>query len=220
MREGYELGAWSCSYRVTPVESVPTLTELLDIVREIKGHETGWPVWLILGTRENMQPRIVGDVIECWLHETEDGDYWRADPHGQMYLIRKLQEDTREIHNIQPGRYFELTLPVWRSGECLLHAGRLAARLDADTVELSMTWTGLDGRELTSFASPNRMLMHGRVCHEDSVTTSVVTAADAISDTLPELVKELVGPLLARFDFFEPSDELYATEVERMRRGI
>jgi hypothetical protein len=220
MAERYTLGRWSCAYSVTPVEHPLSLQQLATIIQEVKGHETGWPVWLSLGNRPGMRPRVVDDVLECWLYETEDGDYWRADPHGYMFLARKLQEDTREIPGVAPGRYFDLTLPVWRTGECLLHASRFASRLGADTVELSMTWSGLKDRELGSIASRERILMPGRLCHDDTVTTSTSTDASAITDTLPELVRELVAPLFARFDLFEPSTELYLTELARMRRGV
>jgi hypothetical protein len=83
-----------------------------------------------------------------------------------------------------------------------------------------MTWRGLEGRELSARVSPDRSLLPGRICHEAAVTTSVQPEVAAIRDTLPELVKELVAPLFSQFDFFEPSDELYVTEVERMRHGI
>jgi transcriptional regulator with XRE-family HTH domain len=110
----YERGSWICAYRVSPVVHRPTPSQLLSLISEIKGHETGWPVWLLLHSRENMRPRIVDGVIECWLYETEDEDFWRADPDGHMFLIRRLQEDTREIQGMQPGRCFEFTLPIWR----------------------------------------------------------------------------------------------------------
>jgi hypothetical protein len=189
--DDYEHGSWSCAYRVSPVEQPPSLNELLQIIDQVKGHETGWPVWLILHNRPEMRPKIVGDVIECWLNQTEDGDFWRADPGGRMFLMRKLQEDTREIGGLDPGTVFELTLPVWRTGECLLHAHRFARRLGANSVDLAMTWRGLEGRQLSTFASPMRMLPPGYVCSEKTVQTRISTDATAIPDTLPELVQEL-----------------------------
>jgi hypothetical protein len=215
-----KLGSWSCAYQVSPVEEPPSLRRLLDIVREVEGHETGWPVWLILGNRPEMRPRIEGDVIECWLHETGLEDFWRADPRGRMFLSRRLQEDVESSPGVRPAKYFELALPVWRTGECLLHASRLAPRLGADRVDLTMTWDGLAGRELSAFGSPHRWLNPGRICHEERVRTTISTEADAISDTLPDLVRALVAPLYERFDFFEAPAELYTTETERMRRRI
>lgn len=216
----YDSGSWSCTYFVSPVDDPPTLPRFRDILLEVKGTETGWPVWLALMGRPEMHPRIVGDVIECWLDKTPDADFWRADPRGRMFLIRRLQEDTREIPGVEPGQIVDLTLPVWRTGECLLHAARLANRLGATDVNLAMTWTGLEGRELTTRASPNRMVMPGRICRDNTVRTDISAEAKAIPDALPELVKRLVAPLFARFDFLEPPEELYETELARMRRGV
>jgi hypothetical protein len=216
----YAVGSWSCAYRVSPVQHLPTPTKLLEILQQIRGHETGWPVWLILGSRPEMKPRLVDGVIECWLDQTQDYDFWRADPHGRMFLIRKLQEDTREIRGAPPGRYLDLTIPIWRTGECLLHASRLAASLGAETVELSMRWSGLRGRELSTLASPMRMMMPGRIADQDTVQTALQIDAAAIGDTLPELVRRLTGPMYVCFDFFEPSTEVFTTEIDRMRRGV
>src|SRR5579875_4138730 len=92
----YDQGSWSCSDRVSPVEEPLSAAQFLNLLQEIEGHLTGWPVWLVLG-RQEMRPHLGdGGVIECSLHETSERDFWRADPRGQMYLIRCLQEDTRE----------------------------------------------------------------------------------------------------------------------------
>jgi hypothetical protein len=168
-----------------------------------------------------MQPQVVDSGIECWLKETPDKDFWRAEPRGRMFLIRRLQEDTREIQGVEPGKILDLTLPVWRTGECLLHAGRLASVLGADHVELRMQWRGLAGRQLTAVASPMRGRINpGRVSSDDMVQTSVRTSPADIADALPELVEQLTEPLFARFGFFQPPGDLYATELERMRRGV
>jgi hypothetical protein len=222
MLEQYPHGWWSCSYTVSPIESPPSLAQLRQILQEIKGHETGWPVWLSLDTTPEMTPHVVDDVIECWLRDTEDADYWRADPKGHMFLLRRLQEDTGEMQGVEPGTVLDVTLPVWRTGECLLHAARLAARVGAQHVELAMTWHGLEGRELRTIASPRRRapLFPGRVSHENEVRTTIGTVAAGISDTLPELVQSLTAPLYARFNFFEPASEFYVAEVGQMRKGI
>ena len=207
MSDLYETSWWSCAYMLTPVAAPPSLPALRATLLEFKGTETGWPVWLSLEGRPGMEARIADEVIEFWLRETESADFWRADPKGRMFLLRRLQEDT-DFRNTPPGTFLDLILPVWRTGEYLLHAARLAERLEAEVVDITMTWQGLAGRELRSLAGPGRMLMPGRVCRDHEVTTSVTVSASDISDTLPEVVKKLVGPPYARFGFFEPSDDL------------
>jgi hypothetical protein len=218
--ERYRRGSWNCSYRVSPVEQPPSLPEFLRMIREVAGHETGWPVWLILDNTRERKPYVKDGVIECWLNDTELSDFWRADPQGQMSLTRLLQEDLEAPDRAGQGEIFAMTLPVWRTGECLLHAGRLAGHLGANTVELMMTWAGLQGRELSSFGSPNRWVPPGYICHENEVRTSITVEALAIPDTLPVLVKRLVAPLYANFGFFVPPDELYTAEIDRMRYRV
>jgi hypothetical protein len=217
----YEHGWWTSAYELNPVEKPPSLPAFLEILNEVRGNETGWPVWLWLPNRQEMQPKPVGNVIECWLTDTRDdahADFWRADPRGRMFLLRGYQEDSSS--RIERGAYFDLTLPVWRTGECLLHASRLAARLGADTVDFSMTWTGLQGRELGTALSQLRYIAPGRICATQEVRTSVQVDAGTIDDALPEIVSNLVAPLYEHFDFFEPPNELYVEELTRMRRGI
>jgi hypothetical protein len=212
----YETGWWSCAYSLSPADTPLSLPKFRSILKRIKGSETGWPVWLSLDGQTGMGMGIVQDIIECWLWDTDPADFWRADPKGRMFLIRRLQEDY-DFRGVQPGTFFDLVLPIWRTGECLLHASRLANALQTETVELEMTWHGLTGRELQAKAGPLlRSVMPGRVSSDSEVRESVTAAADDIRGTLPKLVKTLLSPLYARFDFFEPRDDLYSSELDRL----
>jgi uncharacterized protein YutE (UPF0331/DUF86 family) len=213
----YRTGWWSCSYILNPVEAPVSLPALRRTLRDIRGKETGWPVWVSLDGHAGMGEAIVGDTLECWLRDVESADFWRADQKGRMFLLRRLQEDY-DFPGVQPGSFLDLTLPIWGTGECLLHASRLAERLKATTVEVEMAWHGLAGRELRAKAGQTgRSLMPGKVCRDSEVKARLTVPSADIKDSLPELVKELVSPLYARFDFFEPRDELYTSELHRMR---
>jgi hypothetical protein len=221
-QDHYPFGWWSCSYILSPVSTPTSLPTLRRTLIEVKGTETGWPVWLFLEGRRDMDATIVGDSIECWLRNVEDSmDFWRASPDGRMFLLRRYQEDSAsDFPNTVPGEFLDLILPVWRTGECLLHASRLGQRLGADTVEVEMVWHGLADRELRARAGASRRsLMPGKICKDPEVRSRITVPVAQISDSLPEFVKELVSPLYARFNFFEPRDELYATELSRMRSG-
>lgn len=215
----YETGWWSCSYILGLAEERISLPALRRVLREIRGKETGWPAWITLDGLGSTKEAIVGDSIECWLPDTESADFWRANTRGRMFLLRRLQEDY-DFPEIQPGTFLDLILPIWRTGECLLHAGRLAERLKANTVEIQMTWHGLAGRQLEAKAGPiARSIMPGKISHDSEVKQRIKTPTASISESLPRLVKELTSPLYARFDFFEPRDELYVSELDRMRKG-
>jgi hypothetical protein len=58
MADSYEVGWWSCAYVVTPVPNPPSLPLFRQILFEIKGQETGWPVWLSLENRTETRAHI------------------------------------------------------------------------------------------------------------------------------------------------------------------
>jgi transcriptional regulator with XRE-family HTH domain len=221
----YAHGTWTVAYELSEPFEQPSLTELMEILQGVAGHETGWPPWWV-PTRDPIRPRPVDGLIECWIVEPgredvpfqhlENGahsDFWRADPAGKMFLQRGYQEDGSDQY--EPGEALDLTLPVWRPGECLLHAERLAARLGSERVRFMVRWDGLEGRQLVSF-NWERDVYPGRVAAQTAVTSIVDVEAARIGETLPEILRELVEPLYAVFDFFRPPDSLYAEELTKM----
>ena len=107
---------------------------------------------------------------------------------------------------IPPASAFDITLPVWRTGEALLQAGSLAANLfeGPTTIRFVAMYEGLAGRSLVSI--DNRR-------HVTNID------AQAIDPNLPEIVHPLLSPLYALFDFFELPMELVVDELARMRAG-
>jgi hypothetical protein len=51
----YRHGYWTFSYSLDVEFEQPSLSEFLDLLREVKGHETGWPAWLI--SEDQVHPR-------------------------------------------------------------------------------------------------------------------------------------------------------------------
>jgi transcriptional regulator with XRE-family HTH domain len=220
----YREGTWSAAYRVVDPDERPSSAEFVEILEAVAGHETGWPPWWV-PTRGAIRPYLFENLIECWLAEPGAGesftdgahsDLWRGDPGGRMFLIRGYQEDDGPDATGRGG-VLDITLPVWRVGECLLHAERLAGRLGGARIDLRMRWDGLMDRELVSL-SGSREVHPGRICRQDSVSAVVEVDAMRIGETLPELVKSLVEPLFASFDFFSPVEEFYVEELARMRQ--
>lgn len=221
----YEHGYWTCAYQVMGEFPKLSAAQLLENLRSAAGHETGWPVWVILH-REGLNPRPYHGLIECWLKDTNfkdaaHSDFWRASPAGLLFLLRGYQEDSAELTHIHPGpgRYFDLILPIWRVGECLLHASRLANHLGvpAAQVRVRFTWTGLLGRTLGVQLSSNRWPLEPRQASQDSVTSGLVANAALIPSSLAQLVGELTIPLFESFEFFEASPQLIHEELARMQ---
>lgn len=96
----YALGYWTFSYLFQPEIDV-TIEDLDRALRTAQGSETGWPAWIVMDS-EDLHPYAYEGVIECSLHRAgRDGahsDFWRASPHGRLFLLRGYQEDGGDGH--------------------------------------------------------------------------------------------------------------------------
>ncbi len=216
----YSHGTWTASYAIEADINPPTLATFLDTLRKVQGHETGWPVWLILGGTET-GPHPYNGLIECWIVKGRLGgpahsDFWRASPSGMMFLLRGYQED--EDPKLA-GTIFDLTIPIWRVGECLLHAERLTKALGVKSAPIyfQMRWDGLLNRTLKSWANRRRMTWDGYQAKQDSVTSNIKVSSDQISTNLTEIVNSITRGLYETFDFFEPPIKMIEEELAEMR---
>lgn len=216
----YSKGIWIVAYCVTGNLKSLSRKELFEVLKKVQGHETGWPPWWI-PIRNHLAPYPYDDVIECWLKDSLHGDaahsdFWRASPQGMMFLLRGYQEDC-EYNN--SGTIFSLTLPIWRVGECLLHAERLANEIGGPSsiVNFNVTWEGLAGRILSSWPSRRLLFLDERRAVQNSVTSKISIQADQISSRLPEIVENLVKPLYEIFDFYTVSLQLVREELAEMK---
>jgi hypothetical protein len=147
-------------------------------------------------------------------------DFWRVSPFGTAFLVRGYQEDSYPERR-PLGQFFDSGVPVWRAAEVLLHAARLAARIGGDgaTIELTMSWRGLRGRQLASVFDPSRWVPGGRVSNQDVVSSTLSVQAERVEDSLPELVHRLTASLYECFDFYAVPIESVAKNIAEMRRG-
>lgn len=221
-RARYEHGVYTVAYSLEGDLERPSLGALRTLLQEVLGHETGWPPWLE-GSPES-RPVPFEDTIECWLFSTRTladpghSDFWRASPNGLMYLIVGYDDDSYP-GRFPPGERFDFGLPIWRIGPCLLHAERLAAALgdSAAEVRFRVIWEGLAGRTLSSWAQPGRFMPpERRPAVQETVESGVSVRADRISDTLPELIREVTQPLYEIFDFFAIPPETLRAQVAEM----
>jgi transcriptional regulator with XRE-family HTH domain len=218
-----QYGHYAIGYQIIGIEPlrVPALLEALQ--RGVVRH-TGWPPFWV-PTRQEIAPYPFDGNVECWLGRENEGrdpahsDFWRASPHGQLFLIRGYEEDGWENKRTPPGTVFDITLPTWRIGEVLLHAASMAKKFEAPQAQIILVveWTGLTNRELLSFANKRRALLEGYHARQDRYRTNIAVQAEQISDTLPELVYRLVRPLYELFDFFQLPATLVSEELAEMR---
>lgn len=225
-------GRYCIAYEIIGDRKQVTAAQFPEILRASVVRHTGWPSFWY-PTRAGITPYPINGAVECWLggdtlepSETKDAahsDFWRISPEGRAFLMRGYQEDVGEI--IRPGQaplppaaVFDITLPVWRVGEVLLHARSLAANLfeGAATIKFSVTFEGLSGRKLVSL-SGRRSLWNDRMAHQDVINLSTHIDVRAIDPNLPEILHPLLSPLYALFDFFDLPMSLVVEEITRMR---
>ena len=134
-----------------------------------------------------------------------------------LSVLKKHDED--DTARVSPGTAFDACLPVWRVGEPLLYAARLARLCgENSSIAARIRFTGLRNRYLTS-VDGRRMFLTGRVCHEESVEIELQAATSEIIDNLAEVLHPALIPLYERFDFFELPMSLVAEELTSMRRN-
>ena len=152
------LGYYELAFAILDVAPAPDLMELrrrLDAARQIR--HTGWGPFVSLH-REPFEPHPVEGLIETWLGAPEEGrrlrtpahcDFWRAHPDGRLFLQRGYDED--ESEGVQAGTCIDVTLPIWRVGESMLHIAHLARSFEENpTIVVRCRYTALQNRVLTS----------------------------------------------------------------------
>jgi len=217
------------AYAIDGVEQLPTLSKLRELLARAP-KTSGWtPFWV--PTKDGIKPTVREGLIECWLGKPEvdrvfddpaHSDFWQVTRDGTAYLQRGYQEDGPDF---EPATIFDLTLPIWRTGEVLLHAAWLARELGAETstkIRFVARYTGLAGRELLAWAKPLlRLALEERHrARSDSVELGATVTVGDIEDRLATTVEGILRPLYERFDGYAPPAELFAGQVDDLLRNL
>lgn len=204
------------------------LPELRKILHKAELPRTGWPMFINL-VKQGLEPQEVDGAIECWVklgyaddirmrYDPMHCDFWRSTPPGRCFLIRGYEEDGQET--FPPASILDMTLPIWRLGEGLLHAARLAKLLkskDAEiTVHFRTLYTGLSGRVLRSWARPLQGGIHmvASAAKSDEVMLETTVPADRIEADLAACVYPLVASLFERFGVSKLSPDHVKGEID------
>lgn len=193
------------------------LKEFDKILNKVITYNSGWPPFYF----STVNPLHETDgVFERYSTRCED--FWRADPDGRMFLIRNYQEDTEET--FPPQIIFDITLPIWRMSEVLLHAERLATLLKKNentpiTIHFQALYSGLNGRILRSWAMPDtisNISIEGRAARGDEVLLKSEFSAHGVSEQLAEHLYPLVSNLYQKFGITDFPKDLVEDVVKRL----
>ena len=223
------MGRYEIGFAFDGADEVPSLTSLRSRIDEAHRVKlTGWPAFLTM-IRPEFGPFPSDGGIEAWLgrpvgeHFREDAahaNFWRIAPEGLLYMASGYNEDS-STDRVEPGTAFDLTLPVWRVGEAVLFARRLAATFEGvERIAARVRWSGLEGRALRTLTGTRGSMSYDRVSRTGEVTSQIVTTPDQIDDTLPEVLRSLLAPVYEIFDFYDLPVRIVEEELANLRRRI
>jgi hypothetical protein len=218
----YAHGSWTFGYDFGSPSADLDKKELLSVIAKSQGNETGWPAWWV-PDRNELRPYPYDDGLECFIGEKnflepDHTDFWKASLSGKFYLRRGYREDG--IEKYKPGTVFDVLIPIWRIGECLMHAHRTASQLfDAPvTCSVFAEWSGLNGRQLVILDPSRWPLVNRYDCRQDFIRTKCSTTTDNIVPNMPELADRLLKPLYEAFALFDVKVDEIQNEFDRMFR--
>ena len=194
----------------------------------------GWPPFSY-PTHEGIPPSPVDDAAECWLAgvsgssakdiDAAHADFWRVRPDGLAFLLRGYQEDSVPADppgrgRVPPSTLFDIALPVWRIGETLLQAQKVAAHLFAGPTAIRFVakYAGLAGRQLASLDGCHDVRA-GMIARQDSIRLDAEVDSRDIDTNLPAIIHRFLAPLYSRFGFYDLPMQLVVHELDRMGLG-
>ncbi len=205
---------------VVPANSVTELRARMEEAARIK--HTGWSPFVML-TREPFSPKPVSGNVEAWIVEPNEprdsahSDFWLAHPSGKLFQVRGYDEDSSE--RFAPGEIIDVTLPIWRVGDAMLFASRLARLFDHNDPDIVVQcrYEGLRNRRLDSLQRLRTFSYH-RICANDSIELQARANAREMDENVVEVLHQFLKPLYEQFDFYELNLDMVRREIEQLRR--
>jgi TIR domain-containing protein len=194
--------------------------ELLGAVRESEIRTFGWPIGIMLESRDEYRPRPHGDGIRAEVsigggsNERKSYDYWALQAQGDFYLLQSLFEDSR----VENAIFFDTR--IVRVTESLIFAESLYRKLGAPlsaSIAIRVTHRGIRGRKLIS-ASSSRYVVP-RHTEEEASTSEIETVLETMKQTRVEDVKRILEPMFMLFDFQQFNDVVYEELVRKFEQG-
>lgn len=191
---------------------------------------SGWsPFWG--PTKDKIRPVIRDALIECWIgnpdadrvfRDAAHSDFWQVTGDLKAYLQRGYQEDGSG--NLEPGTIFDLTLPVWRTAEVFVHILNLAKALDLELsapIRFESRYTGLEGRELVSWAAPLRRwpVSETHRSRTNAVKLAASTTILELMNNFGDVVHRTLTPLYDLFDGFDATSQFVEAELAEFKKS-
>jgi hypothetical protein len=200
-----DAGRWSVAVIVDPPKSDVIADQVfLNTIMSSNPRYTGWPPWIDsrvtdyapIWTSGGWEALIL--AVQSWSSHL---DFWRADPKGEFYLLRNLQDDLTD--KVAPRTWLDPLLVLRRVTEVLAVGIAFAKALGWDTAEarlgFAFQWTTLKGRRLTPWVDPFAVI-GGGTAYDDDATTCIELSLDTPANALAPFVEQATRSLFAQFE--------------------
>jgi hypothetical protein len=203
--------------------------DFLNLLDSSNPDYTGWPVWLDSRgfTNPSSHPYVANGVWEALIIslESEWGsdqiDFMRLDPKGRFYLRRALQDDmSRSNKAPKPLIALDFGLVTIRTAEAIAVGLAFGKAMGCDPestlLNFAFRWKRLKGRQLTSWANPERYISPARSAYQDEVPSFVDVPLETPLSALSEYVHKATQPVFEVFDGFALSKEVTEDLTRRL----
>jgi hypothetical protein len=224
-----EHGSWEIALVLSGVVPKHSANlEFLNLLDSSNPDYTGWPVWLDSRgfTDQSFRPYVLDGVWEAFIVNLESGwsdhiDFMRLDPKGRFYLRRALQDDI-SVSNRAPKPLIALDfgLVTIRTAEAIAVGLAFAKAMGCDpenaTLGFAFRWKRLKGRQLTSWANPERYISPTRSAYQDEVISFLDVPLETPLSALSEYVHKATQPVFEVFDGFALSRDVTEDLTRRL----
>jgi len=208
-------GSWEVALSINgPVPAHALTKDFLRLLSANNPEYTGWPVWFDSSSFENesARPYVLDKKWEAFVTMANGSSYRHIDfmqfaPQGNFYHWRAFYDDLSSTSRTPPPQTaFDFSCPIADCTEAIAVGLAFAKAMGCDAEQCSLDfafrWTGLKGRELTSWLQPQRYISGGRNATQDQVEAVQTVPLDTPLSTIGGLLNTLLQPLYEVFDGF------------------
>jgi hypothetical protein len=201
--------------------------DFLNLIQSTNPKWTGWSAFSIMTNSEfpTFKPRVVDGAWEALVDIfgtgfLDDLTFWRACPDGKFYTYHGFEDDfSNGDRTPEPGTALEFVLAILRAAECLalsLYFAKAMGATDEGVLKIMYRWRGINGRTLSSWASPRRMMPPWYSAVQDEVVSTLDVPIETAPAALGGYVYQATAPLFEAFDGFSLKSETVEDIVSRL----
>lgn len=129
-------------------------------------------------------------------------DFSRIEAAGKFYYLEGLRDDM--VAQVKPGQHLEFTIETRRVTETIAAVLEFSKRYCGPDSENNLSvvfrWKGLEGRILSTWASPDRRLSGAGTAHQDKIVAETEIPVSTPINAIGLHVEKVLKPVFRLFD--------------------